>query len=103
MAVERILVADDEPEIVDLCSRLLIGQGYSVQPAMSGQEAIAHLETEPFDLLVIDIKMPDMDGLTVLRRGRELNPDLAAVVITGFATMDGALEAMHSGARGFVL
>jgi PAS domain S-box-containing protein len=103
MAVERILVADDEPEIVDLCSRLLIGQGYAVQSAMSGEEAIAHLEAEPFDLLVIDIKMPDMDGLTVLRRGRELNPDLAAVVITGFATMDSALEAMHSGARGFVL
>ncbi len=103
MVGERILVADDEPEIVDLCSRLLIGQGYAVRAAMSGQAAIAHLEAEPFDLLVIDIKMPDMDGLTVLRRGRELNPDLAAVVITGFATMDSALEAMHSGARGFVL
>jgi PAS domain S-box-containing protein len=103
MASERILVADDEPEIIDLCSRLLIGQGYVVQAATSGQEAIAHLEAEPFDLLVIDIKMPDMDGLAVLRRGRELDPDLAAVVITGFATMDSALEAMHSGARGFVL
>ena len=103
MADERVLVADDEPEIIDLCSRLLVGEGYTVQAAMSGQEAIACLEAGPCDLLVIDIKMPDMDGLTVLRRGRELSPDLAAVVITGFATMDIALEALHSGARGFVL
>jgi PAS domain S-box-containing protein len=98
----RILVIDDEPYIVRLCIQTLIPQGYAVQGVTSGREAIARLEAESFDLLVVDIKMADMDGLTVLRRGRELDPNLTAVVMTAYVTMDNAVGALHAGARGFV-
>jgi PAS domain S-box-containing protein len=103
MPRERILVVDDEPTVVRVCVEILSEHGYEVQGATSGTEGLALLETESFDLLVVDIKMPDMDGLTVLRRAKGLDPDLAAVVITGYAALDGAIEALHTGAQGFVL
>jgi signal transduction histidine kinase len=103
MANERILIADDELEIVQLCVHLLSEHGYQVRGVTSGQEAISYLETEPFDLLIVDIKMPDIDGLMVLRFGLAQDPNLTAVVFTGYATMDRVIEALNSGARGFLL
>ena len=103
MANERILIADDEPQIVQLCVQLLAEQGYHVKGVTGGQEAIAMLEAEPFDLLVVDIRMPDVDGLMVLRWGIALDPNLTTVMITGYATMNRVIEALNSGARGFLL
>ncbi len=103
MANERILVADDDPQIVSLCVQLLSEQGYQVRGVTSGQQAIACLETEPFDLLVTDIRMPDVDGLMLLRRSLALDPDLTVVMITGYATLGRVIEALNSGARGFLL
>ncbi len=103
MASESILVADDEPSIVQLCERILTGEGYIVQGVTSGHDAIAWLEAERFDLLLVDIKMPDVDGLTVLRRGREIDPQLTAVVITGHTTMENAIATLHAGAHRLVL
>jgi signal transduction histidine kinase len=102
MAEEHILIVDDEPQILQLCREVLSQQGYQIQVADSGQSGIARLEAESFDLLVVDIKMPDVDGLTVLRRARDLDPDLTAVVITGYASLDRAIAALHAGARGFI-
>jgi|GEM_PF-3503855 len=99
----NILVADDEPGVVDLCHRILTRCGYSVEAVTSGQEALARLQASPVDLLLVDIKMPDVDGLTVLRRGRDLWPDMAAVIVTGYATLSSAVEALHAGAHRFVL
>ncbi len=107
MPQARILVVDDEISIVELCTGLLDLHGYAVQGVTSGREAIALLESEAsrggIDLLITDIKIPDTDGLTVLRRGRELDPYLAVVVITGYGTLETAIEAMHAGAQRFVL
>lgn len=103
MANERILIADDESQIVQVCVQMLSDYGYRVWGVTSGQEAAACLEAEPYDLLVIDIRMPEVDGLTVLRWGLSLDPNLTCVVITGYATMDRVIEAMNSGARGFLL
>jgi signal transduction histidine kinase len=103
MANERILVADDEPRIVEVCVEMLSELGYQVRGVTSGKEAIAWLEAEPFDLLVIDIRMPDVDGLMVLRRALEVDPNMTTVFITGYATMDRVIEALNSGARGFLL
>jgi signal transduction histidine kinase len=103
MAGERILVVDDEPFIVDLCVQVLVDMGYVVKGVTKGVEAQALLESESFELLLADIQMPDLDGLTVLRRGRESDPNLTAVFITGYATMSRAIEALRAGARGFIL
>jgi signal transduction histidine kinase len=103
MANERVLVADDEPQIVEVCVQMLSELGYQVRGVYSGQEAIASLEAEPFDLLVVDIRMPDVDGLMVLRRALEVDPNITTVFITGYATMGRVIEALNSGARGLLL
>ena len=103
MDIERILVVDDEENIVQLCVHMLEGQGYQVEGTTSGMEALVLLETRSYDLLVVDVRMPNVDGLTVLRHGKQLHPDLTAVVITGYASLDKTIEALQAGARGFVL
>lgn len=103
MADERILVADDEARIVELCVHLLTKRGYNVRGVTSGHEAIACLEADSYDLLIVDIRMPDVDGLTVLRVGLAIDPNLTSVVITGYATMGRVIDALNSGARGFLL
>ena len=102
MASERILIVDDEPHIVDLCIQILVDLGYDVQGVTRGMDAQTLLESESFDLLLADIQMPDLDGLTVLRRGRELDPNLTAVFITGYATVRYAVDAMQAGAFNYL-
>jgi signal transduction histidine kinase/DNA-binding response OmpR family regulator len=102
MANERILVVDDEHHIVRLCTEVLTSLGYTVEGVTDGLQALARLQTETYDLLVVDVKMPNIDGLAVLRQGRELDPNLTTIVITGYGTMDRAIEALHAGARGFI-
>jgi len=107
MANERILIADDNSLVLRLCNEILTYAGYRVSSAGSGQDAITILETEQseagFDLLIIDIRMPGMDGLTVLRRAKALDPNLTAVVITAYSTLENAVEAINAGARRFIL
>ena len=68
MSDERILVVDDKPLVVELCAEILTEAGYHVREAFGGREALTRLEEERFDLLVVDFRMPDVDGLAVLRR-----------------------------------
>ncbi|MFN2225978.1 MAG: response regulator, partial [Anaerolineae bacterium] len=103
MTAERILIVDDEPQIVRLCVQILSEMGYIAFGTEDGLAALDSLKNDPVDLLLVDIKMPEIDGLALLRQAREIDPNLAAVVITGYATMDRAIEALRSGARGFVL
>jgi PAS domain S-box-containing protein len=103
MANERILVVDDQPMVAQACAEILAEAGYRVGQACGGREALAWLEAEPFDLLLADLKMPDVDGLTVLRRARELYPAMAAVMITSYATLENAIQALRAGARDFLL
>ncbi len=102
MAIERILVVDDNPHIVRLCTRVLAGEGYQVQGVSQGREALALLASGRFDLLLLDIKMPDIDGLAVLRQARQLDPEVTAVIITGYGTLENSIEALRAGARGLV-
>jgi PAS domain S-box-containing protein len=100
---EKVLIVDDESKILRFCDRVLAQQGFDTETAIDGQAALEKLESETYNLLVIDVKMPKVDGLTVLRRALSLDPHLTAVVITGYATIDTAIEALKAGARGFLL
>jgi two-component system response regulator PilR (NtrC family) len=100
MSDERILVVDDYALLVQVCTEILAEAGYRVCTACGGREALAWLGAEPFDLRLLDLKMPGMDGLTVLRQGRELHPALVAIVITSYATPENAIAALRVGAQG---
>jgi two-component system, NtrC family, response regulator HydG len=98
MGVSRILIADDEPDMRENCSRILSRLGYACTTAGSARTALAILEQEHPDLLVTDFKMPEMDGLELLRRAHELDPALPVIVFTGYATIESAVAAIKQGA-----
>ncbi len=98
----RILVVDDEISIVEVLKALLRREGYAVKAAASGTEALELLNAEGFDLLISDIRMEPLDGIELLRRARQLHPDISVVMMTAYAAVETAVEAMKFGAFDYV-
>ncbi|OGD28472.1 MAG: Fis family transcriptional regulator [Candidatus Aminicenantes bacterium RBG_13_63_10] len=97
-----IHVIDDEPVIHEVLGQLLSAEGYEVEISASGEEALSKLEDKTFDLTLLDLLMPGLDGLTVLRRIRERDPHSTVIIITAYASVESALEAMKSGAYDYI-
>lgn len=91
----RLLVVDDEPNIRSPLARALSLLGYSVEEASSGREALALLDRTPYDLIVLDMHMPEIDGVEVMHRARQQHPELLIIVLTGHATLDSAIAAVR--------
>jgi two-component system response regulator PilR (NtrC family) len=94
----RILVVDDERSMRELLAIVLRREGYEVLLAENGRAAIELLEREPVDILISDIKMPDLSGVDVLRAAKKIDPDILGIMITAFASTETAVEAMRLGA-----
>jgi DNA-binding NtrC family response regulator len=99
----RILVVDDEKHVRVLYSRVLQKEGYAVECAASGSEAIEKLATESFDLVVTDLKMNGVDGLDVVKRGKRVNQALPFILISGYGTAQTAASAAQEGADIFLM
>ena len=95
----RILVVDDEPAIVQLCTKILERAGYDVAGAPNGARALELLQAEPFDLLVADFRMPGLNGLEVLTEGLRLRPGLRSLLMTGHGTQEVVQEAFRLGVK----
>jgi two-component system response regulator PilR (NtrC family) len=100
--VPRILVVDDERSMRELLSIVLRREGYDVATAENGAAALAVLERERVDLLISDIRMPDMSGVDVLRTAKQIDQDIIGIVITAFASTESAVEALRMGAYDYV-
>jgi excisionase family DNA binding protein len=98
----RILVVDDEATIRDLLSKTLALAEYDVDLAPDGRTALERLRIIPYDLLITDLKMPGIDGLTVVREARRLKADIPVIIITGFSTEASAIEAVNLGVSGYL-
>ncbi len=98
----RILIADDEESLRWVLEKGLRQVGYEVTSVADGEAAVRAFEAEPFDLVFLDIKMPGLDGLTVLERLREARPDAYVVVMTAHGTMETAIKAMQRGAYDYL-
>jgi two-component system, sensor histidine kinase and response regulator len=98
----RILVIDDERGIREGCRRVLQAEGYHAETAENGEAGLRAVEAGKFDLLLVDVKMPGMSGIELVRRVREVDPSLVCVMITGYATLETAVEATRSGAYDFL-
>ena len=98
----KVLLVDDEPHFVKLLAERLEGRGVNVETAGGGPEAIDKVKGEPYDAIILDLLMPDMDGLETLKQLREINPDLQVILLTGHGTIDKGVEAMKLGAMDFV-
>jgi excisionase family DNA binding protein len=98
----RVLVVDDEATIRDLLSKTLALAEYDVDLAHDGRSALERLRIIPYDLLITDLKMPGVDGLTVIREARRLKADLPVIIITGFSNEASAIEAVNLGVSGYL-
>ena len=98
----RILVVDDEEIVRNLLYDTLSKTGYKVKTAMNGQDAIAQIENEPFEIVITDLKMPGMGGLELLQRVQKINPDICVLIITAYSTVESAVNAMKLGAYDYI-
>ncbi|MFO8085471.1 MAG: FAD-dependent oxidoreductase [Desulfobacterales bacterium] len=99
----RILVVDDELIVRDSLKEWLEDEGFTVQMAASGPEALEILSKEPFQLMLVDIKMPGMDGVELLKRSMEIDSDMSVVMMTAYATVETAVEALTAGALDYLI
>ena len=101
--VTSILIVDDEDNLRRSLSLILQKSGYTVNCAAKGQEAIEYLQTKSYDLMFLDLKMPDMDGLELLPRIHGMVPDMPVLILTAHATLESAIEAVRKGARDYLV
>ena len=98
----HILVVDDEPLVRSSLSEFLTLLGYTVSSANNGKDALDILKTYTVDIVITDIKMPEMDGITLLRHVKASHPDIFVILITGYGTIDSAVAAMKEGAYDYI-
>lgn len=99
----RILLVDDEANIRLTLSALLEEEGYQVTTAASGEAALDLLDAQPFDLLIVDLRLPGVDGMHVAAKVRDSNLDTAVIVLTGHGSMETAVEGIHQGVFDYLL
>lgn len=99
----KILIVDDAGPVVVLCVNVLQALGYAVKGANRGEAAMELLRKEPFDLMVLDYKMPGMSGFEVFQQAREIHPDMAVVLVTGHGTPEIINEANRLGFSSILL
>ncbi len=103
MSHRSVMVVDDEPGIALLCERLLSAQGFTVSLHTDPRLALDVLQRSRFDLLLVDIRMPEVSGFDVIQQAREWQPDIAILAMTGFGTVETAIQALRRGVDGLLL
>ena len=102
MKVKKILVVDDEQGILDLLKKVLGKESYEVKTALNGQAAIKMVKEEKLDLVILDIKMPGIDGVETLKQIKWLNKKIIVIMLTAYGTLDSAKEALKLGAHDYI-
>ena len=100
---DRILIVDDEEVICSILARRLTREGYSCVTANNGKEALNHFYKDSFSLIISDIKMPEMDGIELLKKVKAVHPNMLVIMVTAYPEIDLALEAMRLGAYDFII
>ncbi len=99
---KRVLVVDDEPVVCRSVQRILHSRGFQVDQSLGGAEALQKMEQAPYDLVLLDLRMPDMDGMQVLQAIKERWPEVKVIVVTGYASVESAVETIQNGAEGYL-
>ena len=102
MKPRRILVIDDESVICDACCLVLAEKGHSVDHCLTGNTGLLAIERGKYDLILLDVKLPDVDGMEILKSVREKGSIPVVIVMTGYSTMSNALQAMKLGAADYL-
>src|SRR5579885_2347865 len=99
----RILVVDDEPGVLTTIQAILKMEGYDVQGATNGHDALSTVRAQAFDLILTDLRLGSDDGLEMLAELRKLASDTVAIILTGYASLESAIEAMRQGAYDYLV
>ncbi len=99
----KILIVDDESGIRDSLQEILSQEGYKTKTAQNGKEAIEACQKEKFDVAIIDVKLPDMEGTTLLDTLKKFDPNLVRIIITGFPSLENAVQSINLGADGYIV
>ena len=102
MKVKKILIVDDEQGILDFFNKALSKEGYEILISLNGADAIGKAKEQKPDLVILDIKMPGIDGIETLKRIKRLNKKMVIIMLTAYGTMDSAKEALKLGAHDFI-
>jgi two-component system response regulator HydG len=100
---KNILVVDDDKSILRILTRILQKQGYHTQTAETGREAEEAISKQAYDLALIDVKLPDTDGVDLLQKMQAIKPDMIKIILTGFASMDNGIKALNTGADAYLI
>jgi DNA-binding NtrC family response regulator len=103
MPTESILVVDDELFVRELLLEFLSSQGYEVELADSGEKALELAQIQPPDVVLMDLKMPGMDGVQTLKEMKKTAPDALTIIMTGYPTIESSIEALRQGAHDYVV
>ncbi len=99
---KKILIVDDEMSVRNSLREWFLEDGFAVETAEDGNAALQRMHSGPYDIVIIDLKMPGMDGITLERRIREIDKDAAIIILTAFASVETAVEALKLGAFDYV-
>jgi DNA-binding response OmpR family regulator len=100
---EKILIVEDDAFIITFTSKVLKSQGYLVTTAMTGKDALAKVQASDYNLVLLDIGLPDMTGTEVLRKIREINQDIIVVMMTANPQLDSSIDSVNNGADGYLI
>ncbi len=98
----RLLVVDDEPRICHLIEELLKLEGYQVDVSFSGTNALEMIKKYNYQLLITDLKMPGIDGLELIQKAKELNPEIRTIMVTGYTTVETAVQSLRHGVDDYI-
>ena len=100
---EQILIVEDDAFIITFTSKVLKSQGYLVTTAMTGKDALAKIQKSNYNLVLLDIGLPDMTGTEVLKKIREINQDIIVVMMTANPQLDSSIDSVNYGADGYLI
>jgi len=100
---KNILIVDDDKSILRILTRILQKQGYNTATVETGREAEEQINNRPYDLALIDVKLPDTDGLDLLQTMQSIRPNMIRIILTGFASMDNGIKALNAGADAYLV
>ncbi len=100
---KNILVVDDDKSILRIITRILQKQGYNTCTAETGREAEEAISNQSYDLALIDVKLPDTDGVDLLQKMQATRPNMMKIILTGFASVDNGVKALNAGADAYLV
>ena len=99
---KEIILVDDDKYSLETLSKLLTEDGYKVVGCLNGKEALEKMKNKKYDIIITDLRMPEMGGIELLKNIKKINPEISAIIITAFGEVDTYLEAINSGAFDYI-